>query len=160
MSFDPYLVRREGRSRFLKDPFGNNLHIWLAGCGRAAALQMLAMPMGIAALCALHRISQPAAKCTTYSRTGPNVRGLRYHILEWGDQRMVTPDRPALVMAHGWMDVGASFQFVVDELPSDRYAIALDWRGFGLTESPPAADCYWFPDYLGDSRIGARPIGT
>gem|GEM_PF-7036310 len=23
-----------------KDPFGNNLHIWLAGCGRAAALQM------------------------------------------------------------------------------------------------------------------------
>ena len=60
-------------SAFSKDPFGNNLHIWLAGCGRAAALQMLAMPMGIAALCALHRISQPAAKCTTYPRTGPNL---------------------------------------------------------------------------------------
>lgn len=77
------------------------------------------------------------------------VRGLRYHVLEWGDQRMIAPDRPPLVMVHGWMDVGASFQFVVDELPTDRYVIALDWRGFGLSESP-AADCYWFPDYLGD----------
>jgi pimeloyl-ACP methyl ester carboxylesterase len=77
------------------------------------------------------------------------VRGLRYHLLEWGDASLATPDRPTLVMVHGWMDVGASFQFVVDELPTDRHVIALDWRGFGLTDSP-AADCYWFPDYLGD----------
>ena len=27
--------------------------------------------------------------------------------------------------------------------------IALDWRGFGLTDTP-ASDSYWFPDYLGD----------
>jgi len=77
------------------------------------------------------------------------VRGLRYHLLEWGDASLATPERPTLVMVHGWMDVGASFQFVVDELPSDRHVIALDWRGFGLTESV-AADCYWFPDYMGD----------
>ena len=59
------------------------------------------------------------------------------------------PQRPPLVLLHGWMDVAASFQFVVDALPSDRYAIALDWRGFGLTDTP-AADTYWIPDYLGD----------
>jgi pimeloyl-ACP methyl ester carboxylesterase len=78
-----------------------------------------------------------------------NVRGLRYHALEWGDAGGVSPELPTLVMLHGWMDVAASFQFVVDALPNERHVIALDWRGFGQTESP-AADCYWFPDYLGD----------
>ena len=77
------------------------------------------------------------------------VRGLRYHALHWGDSRLATPQRPPLVMLHGWMDVAASFQFVVDALPADRWVVALDWRGFGLSETP-AADSYWFPDYLGD----------
>jgi len=78
-----------------------------------------------------------------------SLRGLRYHLRSWGDPSMVTPERPALVMWHGWMDVGASFQFVVDAFAEDRYVIAPDWRGFGLTEAP-AAQSYWFPDYLAD----------
>ncbi len=77
------------------------------------------------------------------------ARRLRHHVLEWGDPALATAQRPTLVMLHGWMDVAASFQFVVDALPVDRHVIALDWRGFGLSESP-AADSYWFPDYLGD----------
>ncbi|HEY9239563.1 MAG TPA: alpha/beta hydrolase [Burkholderiaceae bacterium] len=77
------------------------------------------------------------------------VRGLRHHVLEWGDASMVTPERPPLLMQHGWMDVAASFQFVVDALPTDRHVLAFDWRGFGLTDAP-AADTYWLPDYLGD----------
>jgi pimeloyl-ACP methyl ester carboxylesterase len=81
------------------------------------------------------------------------LRGLRYHTLRWGDPSLISAARPPLIMAHGWMDVGASFQFVVDALTAlegpVRYVIALDWRGFGLTQTP-AADCYWFPDYLGD----------
>ena len=77
------------------------------------------------------------------------VRGLRYHVLEWGDAAMAAPDRPPLVMLHGWMDVAASFQFVVDALPTDRHVIALDWRGFGLSDAPKA-DTYWIPDYVGD----------
>jgi pimeloyl-ACP methyl ester carboxylesterase len=81
------------------------------------------------------------------------VRGLRYHAHAWGDATLVTPERPPLVMLHGWMDVGASFQFVVDALAEaegfERWVIAPDWRGFGLTETPNA-DTYWFPDYLGD----------
>ena len=77
------------------------------------------------------------------------VRGLRHHVLEWGDASMASADRPPLLMQHGWMDVAASFQFVVDALRSDRHVLAFDWRGFGLTESS-AADTYWLPDYLGD----------
>jgi len=52
-------------------------------------------------------------------------------------------------MLHGWMDVSASFQFVVDCLRQDWHVIAPDWRGFGLSERT-RSDCYWFPDYIGD----------
>ncbi|MGV3654995.1 MAG: alpha/beta fold hydrolase [Noviherbaspirillum sp.] len=72
------------------------------------------------------------------------VRGLRYHIRHWGN-----PDAPKIFMLHGWMDVSASFQFVVDCLQREWHVLAPDWRGFGLTESP-RTDTYWFPDYLGD----------
>ena len=36
-------------------------------------------------------------------------------------------------MVHGWMDVAASYQFVVDAFAHDHYVIAPDWRGYGLT---------------------------
>ena len=74
------------------------------------------------------------------------IRNLRYHVRVWGDP---AAGKVPLVMVHGWMDVGASYQFVVDALEEDHYVIAPDWRGYGLTESPPA-DNYWFPDYLAD----------
>ncbi len=81
------------------------------------------------------------------------IRGLNYHVQQWGDASLVTPERPPLVMVHGWMDVGASFQFAVDALAAhegfDRWVIAPDWRGFGLSD-PSGADSYWFPDYVGD----------
>jgi len=81
------------------------------------------------------------------------VRGLQYHVQTWGQPADATPTRPPLVMVHGWMDVGASFQFGVDALAEaegqTRWVIAPDWRGFGLTATP-GADTYWFPDYLAD----------
>jgi pimeloyl-ACP methyl ester carboxylesterase len=77
------------------------------------------------------------------------VRGLRYHLLAWGDPTLAAPERPPLVLLHGWMDVAASFQFMVDALASERYVVAADWRGFGLSETGDG-DSYWFPDYLGD----------
>jgi pimeloyl-ACP methyl ester carboxylesterase len=75
------------------------------------------------------------------------VRGLRYHLRVWGPAD--APPHRRLVMLHGWMDVSASFQFVVDALAADWQVIAPDWRGYGHTQRP-AADCYWFPDYLAD----------
>jgi len=78
------------------------------------------------------------------------IRGHDCHLRIWGQ---ATGGHPLLLMVHGWMDVGASFQFVVDALGEDfvreRCIIAPDWRGYGLTRSPHT-DSYWFPDYLAD----------
>ena len=105
------------------------------------------------------------------------IRNLSYHVRLWGKP---APGRTPLVMVHGWMDVAASYQFVVDAMAEDHFVIAPDWRGYGLTglNSPheqtgtvaadgqsttavakPAVaggpdygrtDNYWFPDYLAD----------
>lgn len=74
------------------------------------------------------------------------VRNLSYHVRLWGEP---SPARAPLVLLHGWMDVAASWQFVVDALADARWVVAPDWRGFGLTEGG-AVDNYWMPDYLAD----------
>ncbi|HVG04563.1 MAG TPA: alpha/beta hydrolase [Burkholderiaceae bacterium] len=85
-----------------------------------------------------------------------DVRGLRYHLRQWGDANRT------LIMLHGWMDVSASFQFVVDALGDNWRVVAPDWRGFGLTDRA-RADCYWYPDYLADLEwvlddvVGSEP---
>ena len=76
------------------------------------------------------------------------LRGLRTHVRQWGD-----PGAPKLFMLHGWMDVAASFQFLVDAFQRDWHVIAMDWRGFGETDHPtryPGTASYWFPDYVAD----------
>lgn len=79
------------------------------------------------------------------------IRQLQYHVRQWGDS---TSALPPLVLVHGWMDVSASYQFVVDALSQafvqGRHIIAPDWRGFGLTAPPVPTDHYFFPDYLAD----------
>ena len=88
------------------------------------------------------------------------IRHLRYHVLQWGTPSL---DQTPLVMVHGWMDVAASFQFVMDALKGDHWVIAPDLRGFGLTECPNT-DNFWFPDYLADldqlldHYVGDRPV--
>ncbi|HEX6155062.1 MAG TPA: alpha/beta hydrolase [Burkholderiales bacterium] len=72
------------------------------------------------------------------------IRGLRYHVRRWR-----SAGAPKMVLLHGWMDVSASFQFMVDALQHDWDVYAPDWRGYGLTDWGKA-DCYWFPDYLAD----------
>ena len=72
-----------------------------------------------------------------------DIRGLRYHVRTWGD-----PGAPPLFLLHGWMDVSASFQFLVDAFRREWRVVAPDWRGFGL--SAWARDGYWFPDYYAD----------
>ncbi len=74
------------------------------------------------------------------------LRQLNYHVREWGTPR---PGQLPLFMVHGWMDVSASFQFVVDAMKEDRHIIAPDWRGFGLTDVGEV-DSFWYPDYLAD----------
>ena len=71
------------------------------------------------------------------------LRGQRHQVLTWGD-----PAAPKLFLLHGWMDVGASFQFLVDALAHDWYAIAPDLRGYGRSDWQ--AQGYWYPDYIAD----------
>lgn len=83
------------------------------------------------------------------------VRQLDYHLRHWGAApSTATAEQPMLVLLHGWMDVAASWQFVVDAF-SDAFAqgrciLAPDWRGFGNTHMPWPCDSYHFPDYLAD----------
>ncbi|MBA3904874.1 MAG: alpha/beta hydrolase, partial [Rhodocyclaceae bacterium] len=44
------------------------------------------------------------------------IRGLRHHVRIWGP-----PHAPKVFLLHGWMDVSASFQFLVD-------AFSREWR--------------------------------
>ncbi len=74
------------------------------------------------------------------------IRNLTYHVRIWGERRQ---GQAPLVMVHGWMDVAASYQFVVDAFAQERWVIAPDWRGYGLTSGAPV-DNYWFPDYMAD----------
>ena len=111
---------------------------------------------------------------STYQTTRPArsefiaLRSLRYHLRRWDAAQPAAADTPPLVLLHGWMDVGASYQFVVDALPQGfaqgRTIIAPDWRGFGLTRPEPKPDYYAFANYLGDLDqllkhcAGDRPV--
>ena len=82
------------------------------------------------------------------------LRNLRYHVRRWGPECTTLPP---LILAHGWMDVAASYQFVVDAFSQafvhGRAIIAADWRGFGHSRLSTATDHYLFADYLADLDV-------
>ena len=80
------------------------------------------------------------------------VRKLSYHLSSWGD----ASGTPVLLL-HGFMDTGSSFQFLADYLTSRWHLIAPDWRGFGKSEWCPHG--YWFPDYLADLEALLDQLG-
>ena len=75
-----------------------------------------------------------------------DVRGLRYRLTWWGERT-----RNPIVLLHGFLDSGATFQFLVDHLPSAWTLVAPDWRGYGDSEWAPGG--YWFPDYFADLEV-------
>ena len=85
------------------------------------------------------------------------LSGLEHCLHRWG-----RPGGPVVVLLHGWMDTGATFQMLADRLPEHWDVLAPDWRGFG--DSAPAPGGYWFPDYLADldalleARAGEGPV--
>ena len=86
----------------------------------------------------------PAIKPFTYHQIP--VRSYSAQVLTWGE-----PSSPRVLMLHGWMDVGASFQFLVDAMKRDWYVIAPDQRGYGGSEwTKEGASGYWFADYVAD----------
>ncbi len=71
------------------------------------------------------------------------LRGLASHVLTWGES-----SAPKFFLLHGWMDVAASFQFLVDALAREWYVIAPDLRGYGKSAWQPQG--YWYADYIAD----------
>jgi len=55
----------------------------------------------------MYSVQNPSRSCFVPIRT------LSYHVRLWGQPQ---PGQTPLVLLHGWMDVAASFQFVVDAL--------------------------------------------
>jgi pimeloyl-ACP methyl ester carboxylesterase len=74
------------------------------------------------------------------------VRGLRHRLTWWGE-RSSTP----IVLLHGFLDNGATWQFLADHLPPSWTLVAPDWRGFGDSDWAPGG--YWFPDYFADLDV-------
>ncbi|RBP52684.1 alpha/beta fold hydrolase [Arenicella xantha] len=81
----------------------------------------------------------PNSECKT---TQLDIRGLNYHVQEWGDS-----SNPTLILIHGWMDCGATFNHVAEKLVDEYHIIAPDLRGFGNSDH---ASGYWFADYFAD----------
>src|SRR5262245_14499677 len=71
------------------------------------------------------------------------LRGLDSHVLTWGNA-----SAPKLFLLHGWLDVAASFQFLVDALAQGRFVIAPDLRGYGRSAWQPQG--YWYAGYVAD----------
>ncbi len=75
------------------------------------------------------------------SRFVENINGLRMHVLEAGFE---TPDRPAILLLHGFPELAFSWRNVMEPLADAGYhVIAPDQRGYGRTTG-------WDPDYDGD----------
>ncbi|MES1932575.1 alpha/beta hydrolase [Salinisphaera shabanensis T35B1] len=83
---------------------------------------------------------------------GAFIRSVRLGEIDYAVREAGNPNGQPLVLLHGLMDTGASFEPLVAAMQAiepDRYHyIAPDWRGHGATTA--INDSYWFPNYLLD----------
>ncbi|MBI2340469.1 MAG: alpha/beta hydrolase [Deltaproteobacteria bacterium] len=75
------------------------------------------------------------------------INGLNLNVNFWGNSK-----KPKLFLFHGWMDMGASFEFVCRDLQKDFYCIAPDLRGFGRSEHVKNPLGYFFYEYIADAN--------
>lgn len=71
------------------------------------------------------------------------VRNFSMHVRHWAGSA-----QPLRVILHGWLDLSATWQRLVDHLPADWAIAAPDQRGFGHSDA--VGDTYWFYDYVAD----------
>jgi len=73
------------------------------------------------------------------------ANGLSHHVIRWGN------DPVDVVLCHGFLDIGWSFDAVARDLVAAGHGVAsFDWRGHGQTEWIGAGGYYHFPDYVLD----------
>jgi len=75
-----------------------------------------------------------------------SANGLQHHVVTWGDR-----NGSPVVLLHGFMDAGGTWDLVAPHLVSAGYfVVAPDLRGFGLSDRVPRGGYYHFPDYVAD----------
>ena len=74
----------------------------------------------------------------------------RLGVTRWGPDS----DDPVLLL-HGWMDTGAAMQLLVDCLPGHWSLVALDWAGYGGSDSRQS---YLMPEYLADLQCALHQL--
>jgi len=73
------------------------------------------------------------------------IYSLKQRVYTWG-----SPEKPLILMLHGWLDTGASFDFVASGLEDQYYLVAPDMRGFGQSDHAPNPLGYFFMEYVAD----------
>ena len=83
-----------------------------------------------------------------------SVSGLNYHLNVWDGGGETT-----VLLLHGYLDVGMTWSFMVDELgPIDWHIVAPDWRGHGDSDWIGAGGYYHFTDYVRDLEQIVRQV--
>lgn len=92
------------------------------------------------------RKNDPARRTKSGMKIGRIViNGLRLRVNTWG-----TPRNRPLFFVHGWMDTGASFDFVCRHLKDRFFCIAPDLRGFGKSAHDKNPLGTFFYEYVAD----------
>ncbi len=81
---------------------------------------------------------------------------LRHHLTVWDGGGSTT-----VLLLHGWLDHGRTWDFFVDALPAgtgDWHLVAPDWRGHGRSDRVGAGGYYHFADYVRDLHVIAARV--
>jgi pimeloyl-ACP methyl ester carboxylesterase len=83
------------------------------------------------------------------------VNDLRHHLTVWDGGGSTT-----VLLLHGWLDHGRTWDFFVDALPAsvDWHLVAPDWRGHGRSERVGPGGYYHFADYVRDLHVLAGQV--
>jgi len=73
------------------------------------------------------------------------LNGIVHRVYRWG-----SPKLPKLFFLHGWLDTGASFDFVSASLEKKFHCIAIDLRGYGKSAWSKNKLGYFFYEYVAD----------
>ena len=73
------------------------------------------------------------------------INGLKHKVYTWGNL-----ENPILFFIHGYLDTGASFNFIAEELSRKFYCIAFDLRGHGKSDHTKNENGYFFVEYFSD----------